>query len=269
MVQKNRIGLLKVRSKDNSWEDIELYELPSNWIWVENYNLALDKQNAICAGPFGTIFKAKDFRESGVPIIFLRNISPGLYQIKNPGFMDEQVWQEFHQEYSVWGGEILVAKLGDPPGACCIYPSNVGKAMVTPDVMKMEVNPSIALTQYMMYFFNSPGCKDLIEGMAFGATRSRIDLSMFKTFPIALPPLEEQHEIVRRVKTLFAKADRIETQYKKARQDVDRLTPALLAKAFRGELVPQDPTDEPAIVLLERIKAEKGSEKRGKGRSKK
>ena len=49
-------------------------------------------------------------------------------------------------------------------------------------------------------------------------------------------------------------SDRIEAQYKNARQQVDRLTPALLAKAFRGELVPQDPNDEPASVLLERVK---------------
>ncbi|MFM2432516.1 MAG: hypothetical protein RLZZ511_3730, partial [Cyanobacteriota bacterium] len=78
-----------------------------------------------------------------------------------------------------------------------------------------------------------------------------------RSLGISLPPLEEQHEIVRRVETLFAKADRIEAQYQKARQAVDRLTPALLAKAFRGELVPQDPNDEPASVLLEKIKAEK------------
>jgi type I restriction enzyme S subunit len=71
---------------------------------------------------------------------------------------------------------------------------------------------------------------------------------------VPLPPIEEQQEIVRRVEALFTKADRIEAQYKNARQQVDRLTPALLAKAFRGELVPQDPKDEPASVLLERVK---------------
>jgi type I restriction enzyme S subunit len=65
----------------------------------------------------------------------------------------------------------------------------------------------------------------------------------------------EQHEIVRRIEALFAYADRLETRYTAARAQVDRLTPTLLAKAFRGELVPQDPNDEPASVLLERIRA--------------
>jgi type I restriction enzyme S subunit len=106
-----------------------------------------------------------------------------------------------------------------------------------------------------MYFFNSTSCKKLIEELAFGVTRLRIDLSMFKSFPIPLPPLEEQHEIVRRVETLFAYADRLEARYTAARAQVERLIPALLAKAFRGELVPQDPNDEPAAVLLARLRA--------------
>ena len=74
--------------------------------------------------------------------------------------------------------------------------------------------------------------------------------------PISLPPLPEQHEIVRRVEALFKKANEIEVRYKKAKAFVDRLTRSILAKAFRGELVPQDQNDEPASVLLESIKVE-------------
>ena len=70
-----------------------------------------------------------------------------------------------------------------------------------------------------------------------------------------MPHRDEQDEIVRRVESLFAYADRLEARYTAARAQVERLTPTLLAKAFRGELVPQDPNDEPASVLLERIRA--------------
>ncbi|MFT2721981.1 hypothetical protein ACMT4L_18480 [Deinococcus sp. A31D244] len=82
------------------------------------------------------------------------------------------------------------------------------------------------------------------------------------------PPLSEQAEIVRRVESLFSIADRIEAKYAAALSSFDRLTPALLAKAFRGELVPQDPNDEPASVLLNRIRAAREAEggKRGRGR---
>ena len=64
----------------------------------------------------------------------------------------------------------------------------------------------------------------------------------------------EQQKIVRRVEGLFALADQIEARFNKAQAQVAQLTPSLLARAFAGRLVPQDPTDEPAAVLLERIR---------------
>lgn len=72
-----------------------------------------------------------------------------------------------------------------------------------------------------------------------------------------LPPIEEQGIIVSRVAAAFARADRLEAEAARARTLIDRLEAAILAKAFRGELVPQDPTDEPASVLLDRIRAQR------------
>jgi len=94
-----------------------------------------------------------------------------------------------------------------------------------------------------------------MRDLAEGGNQPNLNLSKIKNFPLPLPSLDEQDEIVRRVTALFAYADRIEARYSATRAHVDRLTPALLAKAFRGELVPQDPDDEPASVLLERIRA--------------
>ena len=76
---------------------------------------------------------------------------------------------------------------------------------------------------------------------------------------VVLPSLEEQTEIVRRVETLFAFADRLEARLAQAQTAATRLTPALLAKAFRGELVPQDPNDEPAAELLRRLQAQRAT----------
>ena len=70
-----------------------------------------------------------------------------------------------------------------------------------------------------------------------------------------MPSKDEVFEICDRVETFFTLADQLETRLNTARKIVDRLTPALLAKAFRGELVPQDPSDEPASELLARIRA--------------
>lgn len=67
----------------------------------------------------------------------------------------------------------------------------------------------------------------------------------------------EQEDIVRRVDHGFAWLDKIATEHARAAHLLPKLDQAILAKAFRGELVPQDPNDEPASELLERIKAER------------
>jgi type I restriction enzyme S subunit len=72
--------------------------------------------------------------------------------------------------------------------------------------------------------------------------------------PIPIPSPKEQKQIVQQVETLFNQADKVEQQYQAAKQRTDKLTQSILAKAFRGELVPQDPHDEPASELLKRIK---------------
>jgi type I restriction enzyme, S subunit len=91
--------------------------------------------------------------------------------------------------------------------------------------------------------------------LAEGGNQPNLNLSKIKEFKLALPSIDEQQEIIHRVKALFTLIDRLEARYKTARTQVEQLTPALLAKAFRGELVPQDPNDEPASVLLEHIRA--------------
>lgn len=86
-----------------------------------------------------------------------------------------------------------------------------------------------------------------------------LGVGKMKSFKIPLPPLAEQTEIVRRVEQLFAFADQLEAKVASAKSRIDHLNQSILAKAFRGELVPQDPSDEPASVLLERIKAQRAT----------
>jgi type I restriction enzyme, S subunit len=81
--------------------------------------------------------------------------------------------------------------------------------------------------------------------------------------------MEEQKEIVRRIESLFKLADNIEQQYQQAETNLETLNQSILAKAFRGELVPQDPNDEPASVLLERIRAERDKAKPKKSKTEK
>jgi len=109
-----------------------------------------------------------------------------------------------------------------------------------------------------------------LEENASATTVSIINKGRFSLAPISVPCMEEQAEIVRRIEAAFARIDRLTEEASRAAHLLDRLDERLLAKAFRGELVPQDPDDEPAEALLTRIReARAAAPKAKRGRRKK
>jgi type I restriction enzyme S subunit len=113
-----------------------------------------------------------------------------------------------------------------------------------------------ALPAYVEITFGADNVRSQVEGcVKSSAGQKGISGADLKGIRFSLPPIEEQQEIVRRAQHLFTLADQLEARLTSARKIVDRLTPALLAKAFRGELVPQDPNDEPASELLAKLKS--------------
>ena len=168
-------------------------------------------------------------------------------------------------------GDILIQRANtlEYVGVSAIYDCKPGEFMYPDLMMKCRANKKI-ITKFLYYLFSSDGVRSYFRDHATGTAGNmpKINQQTVISAPTVLPQIEEQQEIVHRVEALFAKADRIEAQYKNARQQVDRLTPALLAKAFRGELVPQDPKDEPASVLLERVKEARSATQPAKAKRK-
>lgn len=104
---------------------------------------------------------------------------------------------------------------------------------------------------YLSVLLESPGVRTRIERTARStAGVNNINADEIRQLPVALPPLAEQHEIVRRVSRLVEMAGSIERRLAQVRAQVEQTTPSTLARAFRGELVPEDPDDKPAAALL-------------------
>src|SRR5262249_28444650 len=121
------------------------------------------------------------------------------------------------------------------------------------DLVIVRPGPDLS-AGFAAVFINSETSQSFVKAEQVGVAQAHFNVGSMKQAPLRLPSLAEQYEIVRRVEALFAYADHLEIRYAAAGAQLDRLIPALLAKAFRGELVPQDPNDEPASVLLERIR---------------
>ncbi|GHD56965.1 restriction endonuclease subunit S [Jeongeupia chitinilytica] len=110
------------------------------------------------------------------------------------------------------------------------------------------------IPKFSWMVISSPQIRQVIEMTAKSTSGvNNINSEELRSLPLRLPSIDEQTEIIHRVETLFAFAERLEARLAAAQTAADRLTPSLLAKAFRGELVPQDPNDEPASELLKRL----------------
>jgi type I restriction enzyme S subunit len=217
-------------------------------------DLCLNERYSLCIGPFGSNLKVSDYEEQGVPLVFVREIRAREFGGPGTKYVTPEKAHELiaHQ---VRPGDLLMTKMGDPPGDTAIYPEDLPFAIMTSDVVCIRPDPLKIDKSFLTYLLESPGGRDLIQGITAGVAQQKISLERLKTVFLKVPSLLEQQEIVRRAQALFTLADQLEARLTTARKIVDRLTPALLAKAFRGELVPQDPSDEPASELLARIRA--------------
>ena len=144
-------------------------------------------------------------------------------------------------------------------GKCCVWEGPAG-VVFNNNILRVRFASKVR-PQWVEIYFRSPGGRDMLAGVKSATTSvAAIYQRSLMALEIQVPSLEEQSELIDRVETFFTLADQLEARLNAARKIVDRLTPALLAKAFRGELVPQDPGDEPASVLLERIRAARQAE---------
>lgn len=121
-------------------------------------------------------------------------------------------------------------------------------------------SPSGHSNAYLAIYLNTLDITPWVSGSA----QPKLNQKNMNEIPVHVPSPAEQVEIVRRVEQLFAFADQLETKVTSAKNRIDHLTQSILAKSFRGELVPQDPNDEPASVLLERIKAQRAAAPKAK-----
>jgi type I restriction enzyme, S subunit len=194
--------------------------------------------------------------ETAVKSLTLTATTTGRFRPEHFKYIDEDIPRSSH----LWlqPGDILIQRANtiEYVGISAIY-DGPPSGFIYPDLMmKCRANARV-LPMFLHYVLLSEPVRRHFRENATGTAGNmpKINQQMVLSAPALVPPLSEQSEIVHRVEALFAYADRLEACHTAACVQVGCLTPALLDKAFRGELVPQDPNDEHASVLLEHIRA--------------
>jgi type I restriction enzyme, S subunit len=224
------------------------------WAEVSFEDVLSDKKNGMCRGPFGSAIRKEFFVERGYKVYEQKNAirddaSLGDY------FIDSAKFSEL-ERFAVLPGDFIVSCAGTI-GRVSQIPPSAQAGIINQALMRIRTRKDVVSDQFFLLLFKSPEFQRMvITGARGGAMQNMASVKEIKALEVQLPGLDEQIEIVSRVEQLFAFADQLEAKVATAKQRIDTLTQSILAKAFRGELVPQDPNDEPASVLLERIRAD-------------
>jgi type I restriction enzyme, S subunit len=168
----------------------------------------------------------------------------------------------FTETYSEFG--LSQSRLWPKGTVCITIAANIAETAILaidacfPDsVVGFTADIERTTPSYVEFFLRT--ARDELTAFAPATAQKNINLETLSRIQLPMAPLDEQREIVDRIEKAFSWIDRLATETTNARKLIDHLDQAVMAKAFRGELVPQDPNDEPASVLLERIQAEKQS----------
>ncbi|HIF9343065.1 TPA: restriction endonuclease subunit S [Photobacterium damselae] len=248
LIERTKIGLInnKTVKKDLDFEiSNKIFDIPDTWSFLKLKSLS----SKITDGEH----KTPKREESGRYLLSARNVRDGYLCLDNVDYVGEEEYQKLRKRCDPNQGDILISCSGSV-GRISLVDTDDKYVMVRSAAL-VKVMDEFLVNSYLVYVLQSPELQKRIEESSKSTAQSNLFLGPIKELEIPLPSISEQKEIVRLVDQYFAFADTIEAQVKKAQTRVNNLTQSILAKAFRGELVEQDPNDEPADKLLERIAA--------------
>jgi len=220
----------KIKKIGKTFEDDtffeQLPELPITWTWSTIQQIA----ERVTVGHVGPM--KNEYRSEGIPFLRCQNVRENYFDARGLVYISPQ-FHESLKKSALEPGDLVVVRSGNV-GVCCIIPESLTEANCSDLVVVKK--PFGFVPKFGAYYVNSLAQKWIDLGTV-GIALSHFNTKSVATLPIPIPPLAEQHEIVRRVGSLFERADAIEQEVSGASRRAEALTQAILGKAFRGDLV--------------------------------
>ena len=240
-----------------------LPELPDGWCWVGLEHLSAFVPHALKAGPFGSALKKSSYVENGYKVYGQEQVLRG-----------DPRWGEYYidgkrfsalKNCAVRPGDLLISLVGTI-GRTLVLPENIEPGIINPRLIKVSLNRRVAVPEFVQAYLRSPGVREVLKRMSHGGTMDVLNMRTLKALPFPLPPLAEQELLVQLTSGSSLALDRMEVPVRQCATYAALIRQSILKCAFKGRLVAQDPEDEPASVLLGRIRAEREAGKKKKRR---
>ena len=234
------------------------FEIPESWEWVRLGNYAEKVTDQVASGSFASLREnVPSLKEPNYAIMVkTADFSNGF--TRNLTYTTKQGY-EFLANSNLFGGELILSNIGSI-GKCFIVPKLNCKMTLAPNSIMIRLTDEF-LRDYLYNFILSPQGFEELNEITSGTAMKKFNKTDLKRILIPVPPVNEQKRIVNKlqeVKHLTDKYKELEDNSTRLNTDFPNLLKkSILQYAVQGELVPQDSADEPASVLLERIRAEK------------
>lgn len=216
--------------------------------------------NALTIGPFGSDLKVPDYRDEGVPLVFVREIRAGRFGDGRTKYVDEAKAAKLSRHY-VRPGDLLVTTMGDPPGDTAVYPPERPPAIITADCIKLTPHTGLTIAEFLRDCLRAEPVKSQLLEQTAGVAQQKLSLERFRIVRLPVPPLNEQRRIVAKLEALQARSRRAREALDAVQPLLEKLRQSILAAAFRGDLTKdwraKHKDVEPASELLKRIRAER------------
>lgn len=251
----NRVPLILKRFRQSVFAAATSGQLSADWRIQGNRNWISERAGDVCEKvQSGGTPKEGFSKVPGVPFLKVYNIVNQQISFEyRPQYVSRSLHEGPLAKSKVKPGDVLMNIVGPPLGKVAVVPEKFSEWNINQAITLFRPSSRIISEWINIILCSGENIADIVNETKGSVGQINISLSQCRNFLFPVPPIEEQHEIVRRAQILLAFANRLEARLTAAQNAVDRLTPSLLAKAFRGELVPQDPNDEPAAELLKRL----------------
>lgn len=247
--------------KDDKWKQkykepvkpdvLDLSALPNGWVWCCAEQIC----GFITKGTTPSVSKLHD-GNGDVRFLKVYNLtfSGTLNCHYKPVFVDYLVHHGELQRSKVQAGDVLINIVGPPLGQVSLIPCEIIEANINQAIARFRPLSGV-INRYLMYvLMTRQVMRWAIKRAKTTVGQANLTLQLCRELPLPLAPLSEQSQIIAEVGRRLSIADEVEQQINTNLKRAERLRQSILKKAFSGKLVPQDPNDEPADVLLEKIK---------------